>query len=117
MPGCAIVNLGDSIGAWSNGELKSNLHRVVRPPPGTPQVQRYTIVYFVRPEDDVPMSPIPSLAAKHGVSQSDEPVPTAKEWISRRVKNLMVANSGGNWKEFERGARWAGQKDGEKAEA
>ncbi|KAI9016139.1 hypothetical protein DFJ74DRAFT_679595 [Hyaloraphidium curvatum] len=104
-PGCAIVNLGDSIAAWTGGALKSNLHRVVRPPPGTPQVGRYTVVYFVRPEDDVPMSPIPGF----GETDPAQPVKTAKEWISNRVKNLMVKNDGGNWKEFEKGAKWAGQ--------
>lgn len=69
------------------------------------------MVYFVRPEDDVPMSPIPSLKSTKEMAKTGEPVKTAKEWISNRVKNLMVANDGGNWKEFEKGAKWAGQEE------
>ena len=36
IPGCIVVNVGDSLQAWSDGVLKSNFHRVRMPTPGEP---------------------------------------------------------------------------------
>ena len=38
IPGCIVVNVGDSLQAWSDGILKSNYHRVRMPKPGEPTV-------------------------------------------------------------------------------
>ena len=39
IPGCIVVNVGDSLQAWSDGILKSNFHRVRMPAPGEPTVR------------------------------------------------------------------------------
>ncbi len=39
IPGCIVVNVGDSLQAWSDGVLKSNFHRVRMPTPGEPTVR------------------------------------------------------------------------------
>ena len=39
IPGCIVVNVGDSLQAWSDGVLKSNYHRVRMPKPGEPTVR------------------------------------------------------------------------------
>ena len=38
IPGCIVINVGDSLQAWSDGVLKSNFHRVRMPAPGEPTV-------------------------------------------------------------------------------
>ena len=41
IPGCIVVNVGDSLQAWSDGILKSNYHRVRMPNPGEPTVRPF----------------------------------------------------------------------------
>ncbi|KAF2715497.1 2og-Fe oxygenase family protein [Pleomassaria siparia CBS 279.74] len=48
-PGCAIVNVGDSLRFASGMKFQSCIHRVV---PFDPTEHRYSIAYFLRAEDD-----------------------------------------------------------------
>lgn len=90
LPGHCIVNLGDALVKFSNGKLRSNIHRVVAPPGEQASVTRYSLVYFCRPEDEVRLK---SLVIKDneenvmddGVEGEEEEAPTAKEWILRRA--------------------------------
>lgn len=50
--GHAIINVGDSLRFPSGGELASVVHRVV-PLKKTQEEDRYSIAYFLRPNDDV----------------------------------------------------------------
>ncbi|KAK4042075.1 hypothetical protein C8A01DRAFT_44851 [Parachaetomium inaequale] len=59
LPSHAIVNLGDAMATFTNGVLKSAKHRVVPSPAAT---HRYSVVYFVRPHNDVPMKPLAQFA-------------------------------------------------------
>lgn len=52
-PGCAIINLGDAAVKFSGGILCSARHRVVPAPGAQGLWPRYSIVYFVRPNDEV----------------------------------------------------------------
>lgn len=49
--GHAVVNVGDSLRFLSNGALASSLHRVV-PPPGSNGQDKFSVIYFLRPEFD-----------------------------------------------------------------
>lgn len=51
---------------------------------------RYSVVYFVRPEDDVLLQP-PKFLQSEEQAVTESPV-TASAWIANRVKNLMAAN-------------------------
>ncbi|CAF1287434.1 unnamed protein product [Didymodactylos carnosus] len=92
LPDHAIVNLGDAMVKLSNGLLKSNIHRVVAPPWLSVEdevVDRFSVVYFSRPENDVHMTSL----LGHGEQEQDaDHVLTAQEWIARRVKNFQTAN-------------------------
>jgi isopenicillin N synthase-like dioxygenase len=79
LPGHCIVNLGDALVKFSNGRLRSNIHRVVAPPGPQGEVTRYSLVYFCRPEDKVILRSL-----VEGGEQEEEGV-TAKEWILRRA--------------------------------
>lgn len=67
-----VVNIGDLLSYWTNGFLKSTVHRVVLTTPPTPSgelddakaentdADRFSIAIFVQPEDDTVLAPIPS---------------------------------------------------------
>jgi isopenicillin N synthase-like dioxygenase len=65
-PGCAIINIGDSLRFLSQKKLRSCLHRVV--PVDGQTSDRYTIAYFLRPDNRV------SFIDSNGVGI------TAKQW-------------------------------------
>lgn len=93
-PNHAIVNLGDAMVKWTGGVLCSGRHRVVPAPGEQGKFDRYSIVYFVRPEDKAVLkrleaSGIPKL--KPG--EEDEEI-DAKSWIIKQAKALgtTIAN-------------------------
>ncbi|KAL4919826.1 hypothetical protein BDW62DRAFT_216697 [Aspergillus aurantiobrunneus] len=89
--GHAIVNLGDAMVKFTNGLLRSNIHHVVSPPGRQVDSTRYSLVYFSRPEDDIPLrrlrgsSRIPEL--EEGV---EEEKINSKYWIIRRALSRRV---------------------------
>ena len=62
-----VVNIGDLLSYWTNGLLKSTVHRVVLTAPethdhpdGNKNSDRFSIAIFVQPADDTLLTPIPS---------------------------------------------------------
>ncbi|KAJ5496743.1 hypothetical protein N7463_008730 [Penicillium fimorum] len=58
-----LVNIGDLLSYWTDGLLKSTVHRVVFPlaEQRSPNPQdRYTLVYFCHPVDETELVPVPS---------------------------------------------------------
>jgi isopenicillin N synthase-like dioxygenase len=86
LPGHCIVNLGDALVKFSNGMLRSNIHRVVAPPGQQGSVTRYSLVYFCRPEDVVVLRSFVG-----GGGEEGEQV-TAKEWTLRRALGRRMAD-------------------------
>ena len=64
-----LVNIGDLLSYWTDGLLKSTVHRVVFPlaEQRSPNPQdRYTLVYFCHPVDATELVPVPSaVVAEH----------------------------------------------------
>lgn len=92
LPGHAIINLGDAMVKFTNGLLRSNIHRVVAPPGQQADITRYSLVYFARPEDNVPLKrlngsdripPLPSDVVEEDIN--------SKDWIIRRALGRRVA--------------------------
>ena len=104
LPGHAIINLGDAMVKFTNGVLRSNIHRVASPPGAQGDHTRYSLVYFCRPEDDVLLKRldgsdmIPPLAE----GEEEEEI-KSKDWILRRALGHRVnlqqdaASVGANW--------------------
>lgn len=59
IPGAIIVNVGDQMELWTNGLLKSTKHRVTFLPEHN-HLDRYSMPFFVHPNDTVPLTPVPS---------------------------------------------------------
>ncbi|TAQ85502.1 hypothetical protein B7494_g6169 [Chlorociboria aeruginascens] len=104
LPGHAIINLGDAMVKFSNGLFRSNVHRVDPPVGLQKEVQRYSLVYFSRPRDDVLLKriegsdEIPPLAP----GEVEEEI-TSKDWVARRAMGKRVFNFKGthHWDQMQ----------------
>lgn len=59
-----LVNVGDLLSYWTNGFLRSTVHRVVIPPDGRAS-DRYSMAYFCHPTNQTRLTPIPSDLVTH----------------------------------------------------
>lgn len=83
-----LVNIGDLLSYWTNGLLKSTIHRVIFPKAARRGGEdRYSIAYFCHPMRDAKLLPVPSPMIpkdlESGVSESK--VLTAKEYLLSRL--------------------------------
>ncbi|KAJ7911060.1 hypothetical protein B0H13DRAFT_2010409 [Mycena leptocephala] len=103
LPGHAICNIGDALALFSGGILRSNLHRVVQvPPPGAQsQFERWSLVYFTRPGNDVQLralvedSQLIADAVSRAPDRNFETGCTSLQWFTRRIKNQRMKNQTG----------------------
>lgn len=91
LPGHAIINLGDAMVKFSGGLLRSNIHRVVAPPGEQSKATRESLVYFMRPGNDVLL-----MRCKGGIvpelkdGETEERV-TSWEWIRDKAASRLAA--------------------------
>ncbi|MCJ1453640.1 hypothetical protein MMC28_003987 [Mycoblastus sanguinarius] len=81
-----LVNIGDLMHFWTNGLLKSTVHRVVFPEGESED--RYSIAYFCHPLDHVQVDPVPSemiRAKSAGNEQQDTNTITAEAYLRKRL--------------------------------
>ncbi|KAJ5761174.1 Oxoglutarate/iron-dependent dioxygenase [Penicillium odoratum] len=88
LPGHAIINLGDAMVKFSNGLLRSNIHRVIAPPGAQAECTRYSLVYFARPEDDVVLRRLEGNAIPPLEGVEEEV--SSKQWILRRALGKRI---------------------------
>jgi len=92
-----LVNIADLLSYWTNGLLKSTVHRVIFPKDARRGGEdRYSIAYFGHPSDDAELVPVPSkMVAERAMSKEEkvgygggadgEKAMTAKEHLERRL--------------------------------
>ncbi|KAF5131177.1 2-oxoglutarate-dependent dioxygenase gloE [Metarhizium anisopliae] len=85
LPGHAVVNLGDALVKFSNGLLRSNIHRVVEPPGDQAACARYSLVYFSRPEDHVVLRRLEGRRVPPLPEGVVEEAVTSEAWVLRRA--------------------------------
>ena len=83
-----LVNVGDLLSYWTNGLLKSTVHRVIFPS-GSAE-DRYSIAYFCHPVDDAPLVAVPSElvateAASNATNNTNGGHMTAAEHLESRL--------------------------------
>lgn len=87
-----LVNIGDLLSFWTNGLLRSTVHRVAfagGAEPGTEVDKggpRYSIAYFCHPADATPLSPVPSQRVRRAGVSGDGTVLTAAEHLQTRLR-------------------------------
>lgn len=92
VPGHAVINVGDALAKFTNGLLRSNIHRVTSAPGAQAELVRYSVAYFERPGDDVVLKRlnggniIPSLGDK----EVEEEL-TSKQWIAKKLLAMRVS--------------------------
>jgi isopenicillin N synthase-like dioxygenase len=93
LPGHAVINLGDAMVKFTNGALRSAKHRVVPSPGAQAGLDRYSVVYFVRPCNESLMKPVGGfdkgthvkVGGKVSVGEDENVVYTAGEWMVKRA--------------------------------
>ncbi|GAA5967827.1 hypothetical protein JCM21900_001783 [Sporobolomyces salmonicolor] len=102
LPGHAVCNVGDTLSVYSGNIFKSNIHRVIPPPPPQDTSARWSLVYFLRPgfnNDLRPLAAESAIIAGHAAQdpamQSLPKGATAGEWFKRRVSKQRAANRKG----------------------
>lgn len=85
-PNCLIVNLGDAMVEWTDGVLRSNIHRVFHAPGEQRFVDRYSMAIFVRPQKQASMR---SLLKTMTRNRDDDEDLTAWKWENRKAKAFM----------------------------
>ena len=94
--GCAVVNMGDAMVEFSGGIVRSNLHRVWYAPGEQALVDRYSIAYFTRPEDDVLMKRLSGAGEEGAETEGTGQKLTAKKWSA--MKSEMYRKGMGTMK-------------------
>jgi isopenicillin N synthase-like dioxygenase len=79
-----LVNVGDLLSYWTNGYLKSAVHRVIAADSSAPE--RYSIAYFCHPLDDARLDPVPSLVVQSHRPEARDKVITAREHLEARLR-------------------------------
>ncbi|KAI9812323.1 MAG: hypothetical protein M1827_004772 [Pycnora praestabilis] len=91
IPGHAIVNLGDAMVKFTNGLLRSNIHRVVSPPGAQADSTRYSLAYFARPEDEVILKRLEGSDVVPPLAEGEvEEEVSSRDWIVRRAIGKRV---------------------------
>src|SRR5262245_15842406 len=87
IPGAAIVNVGDLLTRWTNGQLKSVLHRVVPLEGEAAQRSRYSATLFYEPRHEVVIS---CLEPCHGPTKPAlyPPITVGERLEQRRRENM-----------------------------
>lgn len=96
-PGSITVNIADALQFWTNGYLKSSVHRVIAPPPDQAHIDRLGVLFFVRPEDSLNLKTLDSPTLKRegylDAAEQDTEGITAGDWVRARVRK--------NWEKAE----------------
>ena len=93
-PGHAIINLGECSAVFTGGVLCAGRHRVLPAPGDQGKFGRYSIVYFVRPEDEVVMKRFEGGEIPQWKEKEDRGVEgwKVKDWILRQSRGLRTGS-------------------------
>lgn len=88
-----VVNIGDYLQRWSNGKLRSAVHRVVLPQAYLKSTKgrvedRYSFVYFGKPNRDAKVAAMPEFVDQDHSSKYDNI--TAWEYVQNKHKHLYA---------------------------
>jgi isopenicillin N synthase-like dioxygenase len=88
-PGCALINIGDTLVEWTGGVLRSSLHRVVTAPGKQAGVARQSLAYLVRPDHNGSMRRLRSKAIPPVVEDEVDETRSVNDWAAWRAFQIM----------------------------
>lgn len=103
-PGSITVNIADVLQFWTNGYLKSSVHRVVAPPEDQMHLDRLGLLYFLRPAHELDLKTVDSpLLKRLGLVDGGDEAAGIKagDWVRMRVKQNQDKPKEGGQKEKE----------------
>lgn len=90
-PNCAIINLGDSMVHFTNGLLRSNIHRVTYAPGDQAKEVRYSMGFFVKPKLTALMKPLDGSDVIPPMKEGEaDSAVSVKEWTSRKIAAFRI---------------------------
>lgn len=83
--GALVVNAGDMLQRLTAGYIPSTTHRVLNPSPERAKFPRYSVPFFLHPNQDFLIDPLPDFAAETG--KIDPPI-TAGDYLAERLHEI-----------------------------
>ena len=84
-----VVNIGDMLQRLSNHVYPSTTHRVVNPPGEAARQPRYSVPFFLHPNPDVVLDPLPQCVSADNPSRYDTSI-TAHEYLQERLREIRL---------------------------
>ena len=83
--GAVVINAGDMLQRLTAWHIPSTTHRVLNPLPERAKFPRYSTPFFLHPNQDFIIDPLPKYAAKTG--RSDPPI-SAGDYLNERLREI-----------------------------
>jgi isopenicillin N synthase-like dioxygenase len=84
-----VVNIGDMLQRLSNHVYPSTTHRVVNPPGEAARQPRYSVPFFLHPNPDVVLDPLPQCVSAENPRRYDTSI-TANEYLQERLREIKL---------------------------
>lgn len=83
---CLVVNVGDMLQRYTNGRLKSTIHRVVNPPKEKMKTSRFSVPFFMHANPDMDLSCLETCISASNPKQFDDI--TAEGFLMQRLREI-----------------------------
>ncbi len=83
---CLVVNVGDMLQRYTNGRLKSTLHRVVNPPKEKMNKSRFSVPFFMHANPDMDLSCLSTCVSDSNPKQYEDI--TAEGYLMQRLREI-----------------------------
>lgn len=84
-----VVNIGDMLQRVTNHVYPSTTHRVTNPPGADARKPRYSVPFFLHPNPDVVLDPLPSCVTAENPRRYDTSI-TAHEYLLERLREIKL---------------------------
>lgn len=84
-----VVNIGDMLQRLTNHVYPSTTHRVVNPPGEAARKPRYSVPFFLHPNPDVVLDPLPGCVTADNPRRYDTSI-TAHEYLQERLREIKL---------------------------
>lgn len=84
-----VVNIGDMLQRLTNHVYPSTTHRVVNPQNANARKPRYSVPFFLHPNPDVVLDPLPQCVTPDNPSRYDTSI-TSHEYLQQRLREIKL---------------------------
>jgi len=84
-----VVNIGDMLQRLTNHVYPSTTHRVVNPPGEKARQPRYSVPFFLHPNPDVVLDPVPQTVTADNPSRYNTSI-TSHEYLQQRLREIKL---------------------------